>query len=899
MNIVLDKSVKHLKAYDGKEPYVFISYARPDSHRVYPILMDLYENYGLRIWYDEGIDAGDDWLDKIALHIKNSAYVICFISPIAIASKYVKGEVTQACSIGKDILMVYLSRTDIQGLAVISGNYQSINMEGDMSNEQISMDLLQYANKCGIEVFDYSKNKKPFFLNGHNFTNPYLARKAEHEQLKKFISSDNSNKILNLIALSGAGKSTFLIKHIQVYYNWKSYGNTVYFSFENNPYLGSFLNMFLSKISYDNIANMSQEEMMQKVIDYLSTDKCTIIFDAVEQLFRGFNEQNEPLLQDNSFLLFINKLLLNRNTKIILSSKMQLSIFNKYPLCVKLFFSDISLSDFEVFLRESHIVIDIPEMEKQTTLNKILTATSNNAAILCLLMDYINKFCRSSLGEMLKSQFFSIESDICINDELFNFYWDKFSKQERRLLESLSLLRWEITKDELLLIADREHCNKLNVLNKLQTFLLINENNSNNKVLYSLHNVFKIAIMRQIEDDEIIKNLHMQISNIFAVTDKNPYRQAEHCWHLLKAGQIGDVSSALFDKIYENACLIDELYFLGAYSTIIDLLMLVIENISFSDKFYAIAYRKTAMAIDKSGKAKESLKYFDEFIRASIINNDMPEYLKGLYYKSEPLYCMGEFPEAGKLLDEVQKIAIDNNIFSSKVIANLSGRKALIALAQNDFLKARELSDKAVKIVSVDEYKEKDKKTLECWWNIVLGKSLLFIDKDKARQHMEKALKLSEEFKDFRAESLYELARINLFNGDIENANNFYRQAIMVTGDNIFIFIKLQLLNIFLCLLSNDLTEAKNTMNNTGIIISNSDYKYLEAVYDMLHIHIMMQRDKYDFMPEIKKIERYAHFNKLTKKYLSSVISINDLLLEIKNDINNKQKILLEIFLCG
>ena len=47
------------RPYEGKRPYVFISYSHRDSETVLNLLSVLNERK-LRLWYDEGIPAGSD-----------------------------------------------------------------------------------------------------------------------------------------------------------------------------------------------------------------------------------------------------------------------------------------------------------------------------------------------------------------------------------------------------------------------------------------------------------------------------------------------------------------------------------------------------------------------------------------------------------------------------------------------------------------------------------------------------------------------------------------------------------------------------------------------------------------------------------------------------------------------
>ena len=52
----------------GYDPFVFISYAHADRALVMPIVQGL-KARGIRVWYDEGIEVGNEWPDFIAEHI--------------------------------------------------------------------------------------------------------------------------------------------------------------------------------------------------------------------------------------------------------------------------------------------------------------------------------------------------------------------------------------------------------------------------------------------------------------------------------------------------------------------------------------------------------------------------------------------------------------------------------------------------------------------------------------------------------------------------------------------------------------------------------------------------------------------------------------------------------------
>lgn len=67
---------KPCEAYEGKEPYLFISYAHDDAKKVYPIVKNIYEA-GWDLWYDEGIKTTERYLPVIADHVNRcTAFVL-------------------------------------------------------------------------------------------------------------------------------------------------------------------------------------------------------------------------------------------------------------------------------------------------------------------------------------------------------------------------------------------------------------------------------------------------------------------------------------------------------------------------------------------------------------------------------------------------------------------------------------------------------------------------------------------------------------------------------------------------------------------------------------------------------------------------------------------------------
>ncbi len=120
------------EAYEGQQPYAFISYAHKDNDLVLPIIRDL-QAAGFRVWYDAGIEAGSEWPEYIAAHLKKSACVLAFISESFVASPNCRRELTFGQNTNVPMLNVFLDDVDLSdgmrmqlGLnqCVYYGNYQ-------------------------------------------------------------------------------------------------------------------------------------------------------------------------------------------------------------------------------------------------------------------------------------------------------------------------------------------------------------------------------------------------------------------------------------------------------------------------------------------------------------------------------------------------------------------------------------------------------------------------------------------------------------------------------------------------------------------------------------------------------------------------------------------------------
>lgn len=86
-----------MKAYTGDKPFIFVSYAHTDRDIVYPII-ELLQNNGYHVWYDEGLHIGNDWRDELEERIRCCHAFIFMQSKQSVRSEYCKDEVYLADS---------------------------------------------------------------------------------------------------------------------------------------------------------------------------------------------------------------------------------------------------------------------------------------------------------------------------------------------------------------------------------------------------------------------------------------------------------------------------------------------------------------------------------------------------------------------------------------------------------------------------------------------------------------------------------------------------------------------------------------------------------------------------------------------------------------------------------
>lgn len=114
------------KACAGNKPFAFISYAHLDAEVVFPEIAR-FHGMGYPVWYDEGIDPGNEWPEVVADFLQRSAQFVVFVSRRAIRSRNVRNEIHYALQLEKPFLAIHLEETNLTGgLALLMSSIQAV-----------------------------------------------------------------------------------------------------------------------------------------------------------------------------------------------------------------------------------------------------------------------------------------------------------------------------------------------------------------------------------------------------------------------------------------------------------------------------------------------------------------------------------------------------------------------------------------------------------------------------------------------------------------------------------------------------------------------------------------------------------------------------------------------------
>lgn len=139
-----------ISAYEGKEPYIFVSYSHKDREEVYRV-MELLAARGYRIWYDQGIEPGYDWPEDIAQHLLGAEVVLAFITKNAAESVNCRNEISFAIARSKPFLSVIMEKANMPAGVQLQISSQQSVIRYEMKNEREFIDRIcecPYLKPC-------------------------------------------------------------------------------------------------------------------------------------------------------------------------------------------------------------------------------------------------------------------------------------------------------------------------------------------------------------------------------------------------------------------------------------------------------------------------------------------------------------------------------------------------------------------------------------------------------------------------------------------------------------------------------------------------------------------------------------------------------------------------------
>ena len=144
-----------VSAYQGDEPYIFISYSHDDADLVHPEL-ERFHNDGYNIWYDEGIISGEGWHEIVERALLNSSLVLFFISNNSVESKNVRNEVFLATDENIPVIKIFLEDSELKHGLHLSLTAAPIILKYKLSDKEY---ILNYRKK--FEQFGFGINESP------------------------------------------------------------------------------------------------------------------------------------------------------------------------------------------------------------------------------------------------------------------------------------------------------------------------------------------------------------------------------------------------------------------------------------------------------------------------------------------------------------------------------------------------------------------------------------------------------------------------------------------------------------------------------------------------------------------------------------------------------------------
>lgn len=144
-------------AYEGNEPYIFVSYSHKDKDEVLRYVEAL-EKSGFRVWFDGGVEVGSEWPEYIANHLAESACVMAFVSKNFVDSENCRRELTLSQELKKGQLNIYIKHTTKEDLPM--GMRLQLGLNQALFRENFDSDHAFLAELSKAKLIEGCRRKK-------------------------------------------------------------------------------------------------------------------------------------------------------------------------------------------------------------------------------------------------------------------------------------------------------------------------------------------------------------------------------------------------------------------------------------------------------------------------------------------------------------------------------------------------------------------------------------------------------------------------------------------------------------------------------------------------------------------------------------------------------------------
>ena len=142
--------------YEGKNPYIFVSYCPDDWNLISPLLEQMATD-GYCVWYDENSRNQEDWQDRVGSHIEDCSTVLVFVTGSYGQSHDCRSELLLAMKCRKKILPVVLEDVPIpKGLQMQISYLQGLKKTGFPSRKAMFTQIYQTEGFSACKAADGS-----------------------------------------------------------------------------------------------------------------------------------------------------------------------------------------------------------------------------------------------------------------------------------------------------------------------------------------------------------------------------------------------------------------------------------------------------------------------------------------------------------------------------------------------------------------------------------------------------------------------------------------------------------------------------------------------------------------------------------------------------------------------